>query len=558
MFALAGEDIALFLGRLWSGDGQVGGARPHAPCYATSSAGLARDVQRLLLQLGIVARREQKRFGDRGDGRVGWVVRILGTEALERFAALLGPHLVGRESQLLELRRHLAATPRDRSRHDTVPCEIAPWVDRERRAQGLTWGELEARSGVCLQHFTGSAWKRVRGFQRSTIVRVARALGSAALADVAASDVFWDTIQSMAPAGEAEVFDLTIEHDHNFVADGLCVHNSHSAAYALIAYQCAWLKAHHPAEFLAATMTSEMSDSSRIQTLIEEARRQKLALLPVDVNRSRWKFSIDDGAIRIGLGAVRNVGQGAVEAMIAARDAGAGFRDLFDLASRVPAGAFNRRTLESLCAAGACDAFGAERGQLFAGAALALEAAATLHRDQHAGQSSLFGDETPGGALAVHAPPRPGTPPWTARERSAREKETLGFYLSEHPLEPLRDEIARIATHTLAQAPERATARKFASWASWARSSRSRRVRARRMGAVVLEDLTGRLECTVFPEAYEAAGALLVSDAIVIASGRVEVREDRGTKLLLAEVRPFEGARETSARCCTSNSGRTS
>src|SRR5262249_23325535 len=154
------------------------------------------------------------------------------------------------------------------------------------------------------------------------------------------------------------------------------------------------LKGNYPAEFMAATMTSEMSDSARILTLVEECRRLGIALLPPDVNRSELRFSIEDGKIRIGLGAVRNVGQGVIDKIVEA-PAGGGFAPLFDVADRVAANAMNRRVLESLIAAGACDALGA-RERLFAGAALALEHAGAQQRERESGQSSLFGDENTG------------------------------------------------------------------------------------------------------------------------------------------------------------------
>src|SRR5262245_13491298 len=165
----------------------------------------------------------------------------------------------------------------------------------------------------------------------------------------------WDRVVSIEPRGIQDTYDLTVEGDHNFVANGLIVHNSHSAAYALLAYQSAWLKANHPAEFMAATLTSELSDSARIVTLIDEVRRLGIALLPPDVNRSEWRFTIEDRAIRFGLGAVRNVGQAVVEGLVAARESGGAFTDLYDLAGRLDARGMNRRVLESLIAARPCD-----------------------------------------------------------------------------------------------------------------------------------------------------------------------------------------------------------
>ncbi len=333
---------------------------------------------------------------------------------------------------------------------------------------------------------------------------------------------------------------------------------SHSAAYALIAYQCAWLKAHHPAELMAATLTSEMSDSSRIVTLIAECRHMGIEVLPPDVNRSQWRFSLEDGSIRMGLGAVRNVGQAAVEGLVAARERAAGqdaeaapggpFRDLFDLAQRVDIRTLNRRVLESLVAAGACDGLGAERGRMFAGAGRALDQAAALHRDRERGQSSLFGDE--GRSVGVvAAPDLPAAPAWSSRERSAREKEVLGLYLSEHPLEPLRAELGRLATHAvgdLLQLPHGSEVR-VGGLIGEVRTINTRA--GKLMAAVTIEDLTGRIEGTMFPDLYESSRGWLVADEIVVVSGRIETRDDRGAKLLLTEVRRLDEARAAWAPC---------
>jgi DNA polymerase-3 subunit alpha len=342
-------------------------------------------------------------------------------------------------------------------------------------------------------------------------------------------------VKNGVPTNKAEKIFQTME---KFAGYGF--NKSHSAAYALLAYQCAWLKAHHPVEFMAATLTSEMSDSARIVTLIEECRRLGIEILPPDVARSEWKFTIEDGRIRFGLGAVRNVGAGAVEALIAARASGEAFTDLFDLARRLDGRAVNRRALESLVAAGACDALGAERGALYAGVGLALDHAAALQRDRLSGQASLFGGES--GTVAVAAPPLPAADPWGGRERSAREKEVLGFYFSEHPLEARREALARVASHTVADALalEDGAEVRLAGILMEVRAITTRA--GKRMAALLLEDLTGRIECTVFPETYEALRELLVADEVVVVSGRIEIRDDRGLKLLLSEAKRFEEA----------------
>ena len=210
---------------------------------------------------------------------------------------------------------------------------------------------------------------------------------------------------------------------------------------------------------------------------------------------------------------MRNVGQGAVEGLLAARegaaatgDAAAGpgrpFRDLFDLARRADSRTLNRRVLESLVAAGACDALGDERGRMFAGAGRVLEQAAALHRDRARGQSSLFGDEGQDDVLMT-APELPPAPAWSSRERSAREKEVLGFYFSEHPLEPLRGELERLATHAVSDLAQQAhgTEVRIGGVLGELRGINTRS--GKLMAAAMLEDLTGRIECTLFPDLYE-------------------------------------------------------
>jgi len=318
---------------------------------------------------------------------------------------------------------------------------------------------------------------------------------------------------------------------------------NHSAAYALVAYRCAYLKAHFPAEFMAATLTSELSDSTRIATLIEACRRMGLTILPPDVNESEWKFTIEDGAIRFGMGAVRNVGQSAVDAVVAARGTGR-FRDLFDLARRLDGRAMNRRVLESLVAAGACDALGGERGQLHAAAGRALEQAALLQRERESGQSLLFGDghASDHGAVAVAAPSLPWAEPWTPRDRTMREKEALGFFLSDHPLVAIREELARVATHDLAAITGLGDGAEVRVAALVGEIKPLMTKQGRRMAIVTLEDLSGRIEATIFPDVYDASHSSLVVDEIVVVAGRVESRDDRGLKLLASEVTPWEKA----------------
>ena len=536
VFELAEDDLALFLGRMWTGDGFIATGSFFVPFYATSSASLASDVQHLLLRLGIASRIHEKAFAYRGTLRPGYTVHVMGDGGVARFEELIVPHIVSRAAQVDLLRVHLRTVPDGMTSKDTVPCEVAEWIRADLEPWSSRRRAILVEAGVQL---SPAALARKRGFRRRTLWRLGQMAGSRRLLELAASDVYWDRVVSIEYRGEQDVYDLEVEGDHNFVAEGLIVHNSHSAAYALVAYQCAWLKANHPAEFMAATMSSEMGDSSRLLTLVEECRRMGLGLLPPDVNRSAWKFTIEDGQIRIGLGAVRNVGQGAVEAILAARAAHGPFATLFDLAANVAPGVLNKRVVESLVAAGAADALGA-RERLYAGAGFALEHASAQHRERESGQASLFGDAD--ASPVATAPPLPDAEAWTNRERGAREKEMLGFYFSEHPLEHLRDEIERVATHGIARALELGDGAEVRVVALVGEVKQLTTRAGKLMGIVTLEDLTGRVECTVFPDAYEQARETLKADAVVIAAGRVEVRDDRGVKLLLNEIKPWEAA----------------
>ena len=224
---------------------------------------------------------------------------------------------------------------------------------------------------------------------------------------------------------------------------------SHSVAYSVLSYQTAWLKAHYPAEFMAALLSSEIGNTDKVVQYINEARELDLEILPPDVNESGFKFTVvGDRRIRFGLGAVRNVGEGAIDSIIAGRAEGP-YATIAELVERIDLRLCNKRVLESLVAAGACDSLGGHRKQLIEALEPALAEAQLLQADRDAGQESLFGDAlggtAPRGPLVL-----PDVPPWTEAERLAREKEVLGFFISGHPLGRYRDEVELFGTRTTA------------------------------------------------------------------------------------------------------------
>lgn len=321
---------------------------------------------------------------------------------------------------------------------------------------------------------------------------------------------------------------------------GYGFNKSHSAAYALISYATAYLKAHYPVEFMAASLTSEMDSTDRIVTLVEECRRMAIEVLPPDVNTSRADFTIEEGKIRFALGAVKNVGQGAIGELLAAREADGPFTSLHDLCQRVDLGKMNRRVLESLVGAGACEALGVSRAQLMAGVNAAFSVGQRAQRERVLGQSSLFG-----GAAAAEIEPAllPEVEPWDAKTRLAREKEFLGFYLSDHPLRSLRDEIAVLATTDARGIQDLADGADVRLVGMVNALKRTMDRKGKAMAFATIEDFSGQAEAIIFSDACEAAGADLAVESVVMIMGRVSTRENEGAKLVAASVMSFERAR---------------
>src|SRR5579883_782303 len=227
---------------------------------------------------------------------------------------------------------------------------------------------------------------------------------------------------------------------------GYGFNKSHSAAYAYLAYVTAYLKAHYPVDFLAALLTSETGNTAKVVKYITECRDMGIQILPPDVNASEWSFTPDgEKAIRFGLGAVKNVGQGAVEAIARARAEGGPFRSLDEFCERVDVGAVNRRMIESLIKAGAMDSLEGTRSQKMAIVDRAMESGQRAWRDRESGQVGLFGEAL--GHEEKHAAPLPNVPDWSDKEKLAGEKEMLGFWVTGHPLDRYAEKITDLATH---------------------------------------------------------------------------------------------------------------
>jgi DNA polymerase-3 subunit alpha len=316
---------------------------------------------------------------------------------------------------------------------------------------------------------------------------------------------------------------------------------SHSVAYSVVAYHTAYLKAHHPAEFMAALLSSQIGKTEEVIKYIAEAREMGLEVLPPDVNESGWRFTVvGDGRIRFGLGAIRNVGKGAIDSLLGARAEGP-FSSLHDLCARVDLRLCNARVFEALVASGACDGLGGHRAQLLAGLDHAIQEASLQQEEAARGQVSLFGDllgDAPaaaggGVAAAPGAPALPNTPPWSESERLQREKELLGFYISGHPLEPFRTEGELFATHQVAQ---------LGSWTADPVAiavvvTAIKRQVSKRSGAefarLTVEDFSGSSEVLVFPEAWGVVSDAVRPDIPLLLKGGYSRRDQGGENVTL-------------------------
>jgi DNA polymerase-3 subunit alpha len=304
---------------------------------------------------------------------------------------------------------------------------------------------------------------------------------------------------------------------------------SHSVAYSILSYQTAWLKAHYPAEFMAALLSSEIGNTDKVVQYINEARELDLEVLPPDVNESGFKFTVvGKRRIRFGLGAVRNVGWGAIESIIAARS-DAPFTALADFVQRIDLRLCNKRVLESLVAAGACDSLGGHRRQLIEALESALGEAQLLQQEREAGQASLFGEPQPdaGAAERRDSAALPDIPAWTEAERLAKEKEVLGFFISGHPLQRFKDEVELFGTRTTATlgawSEHQASIGAVVTGVKRQISKKTGKEYAR----LVLEDFHGTAEAIVFPDAWAKLNQTIVADAALLLTGGYSDR-DRG------------------------------
>lgn len=424
VFELCDANIALLIARLWEGDGGFS-MTGHAD-YDTASSRLAMEVQHLLLRLGIVARlyRCLRTYRDRKIDH--YVVTVTGEEPLQRFWRHVGRRFLDPEKR--KRSKTLSARRSGRMSRDVIPVEVRRIIRRERDKIGLSWVTIGHATGLSIREIQTRGGAKV-GFRRSVIGRLAKYLGSRELAHLANSDIYWDRIVEIEAVGRRETYDLQVEGNHNFLANNLVVHNSHSASFALLAYDSAWLKCHEPAAFTAALLNSQPMGFYAPAQLVRDARAHGVEVRSVDVCVSAWDCTLermegDRPALRLGLRMIRALSRSGADRLTEARRRGS-FADVQDLAARA---ALDRADLEALAAAGAFASLSGNRHLAFwevAGTERPLPLEAALIEAPHA---------------APHEPaPLLRSP--TEGECVVADYASIGLTLGRHPLALLRDSL---------------------------------------------------------------------------------------------------------------------
>jgi DNA polymerase-3 subunit alpha len=333
----------------------------------------------------------------------------------------------------------------------------------------------------------------------------------------------------------AHIFDLM----EKFAGYGF--NKSHSAAYALIAYQTAYLKAHYPLEYMAALLNSFLSNSDSLVKLLNECREKGLKILPPDVNLSYWEFTVVGKTIRFGLGAVKNVGSAAVDSIVEARLDGGDFASLYEFCERVDLQRVNRRVVESLIKCGAFDSLHPVRSQAIASLEDSMEMAQTIQKDRLSGQISMFG--TFAGQQRGSEPPLPNIPEWNHPQKLAIEKESLGFYFSGHPLDSYEKEIKSFAIVDTVSLAEKAEGIQVMLCGLNADLKEITTKKGDRMAFLTLEDRQGTVEVVIFADIYKDSLHLLEMDEPLLIVGTLQ-QEEKGAKVIAQRILTLLEAKE--------------
>jgi DNA polymerase III subunit alpha len=395
--------------------------------------------------------------------------------------------------------------------------------------------------GICIyQEQYMEIAKHIAGFSPAEADDLRKAIGKKIHALMASlkSKFLEGCAASGTAAGVAQQLwaDMEQAQDYSF-------NKSHAACYALISYRTAWLRANHPRAYMAALISSVMNTKDKVPFYVAACDELEIEVLPPDVNESQVDFAVVEGKIRFGLNAVKNVGEATCRAIVAAREEGGPFASIWDFTERVDPSVANKRSLESLVSCGGLDSTGASRKGMLHVLEDALSYGQKLQQDRLLGQASIFdlGDE-PASSSRHHATIPDGE--FEKSELLRLEKESLGLYVSEHPLSAIRDQLRRRTDCTLAELERRREGETVLAGGMVAGVRTTMTKKGEPMAFVQLEDVTGSVEVVVFNSTYAAARDLLVEDAVLTIKGRVDHKQQGETKLVALEVTAFEATPE--------------
>ena len=355
-------------------------------------------------------------------------------------------------------------------------------------------------------------------------------------------------IVSRKSLGTQCVFDIGLEHDHNFLLDNGCIasncfNKSHSVAYGYVTYQTAYLKANYPVEYMAALLSSISSDQDKVQRYIANCRNMGISVVQPDVNSSGEDFTPRDKQILFGLAAIKNLGAGPIAAIIQGRQEGA-FTSLADLCSRLDSRSLNKKALEALIQTGALDLLEPNRRQLMNDLDITIEWASRRAREQASGQGNIFdffGDSNNTKTFDT-APTTARVQDYSSQEKLSLEKELLGFYISDHPLNGVSRSARLMAPISLCDIPESSETKTVTAIAIILEIKEVVTKKGDRMAILQLEDLTGSTEAVVFPKTFDKVKHLLEKDKRLMVWGKID-RRDEQTQLIIDDMQSIESVR---------------
>lgn len=584
VFSLSKSQLQLFLGTLWSTDGSFDTAIGHTD-YTSTSELLIIQIQHLLLRLGIVALFNVKRIKYQGKPHVSYRAQITGREDMLKFCELIQPYLSSSKWQQAQV-CYLAIKDKlsNQSKH-SIPPEVIKIIANAKKASGMTWAQIDQAVGATSNKMSsGLNFHKTptRSLARHRIRNFSTAFHHPELMTIADSEIFWDEIIAIEYVGEEEVFDLTIAETHNLLANDFIAHNcmgkkkademqkqreafiegatkngikarvaeqlfeqmvlfaeycfnkSHSTAYAYVTYQTAFLKANYPVEYMASLLTANSDDQDKVKKYIANCQALGITVEGPNINCSEVNFTPSNDKILFGLSAVKNVGQGAIENILAARKEG-GFTSLEDLCDRINLHTVNSRALEALIECGALDKINPNRKQLIAHLALVVSWA---QKSKETSQQPTLFDL---GSVRSPAPKAPQVEDFTPKEKLQFEKELLGFYVSDHPLKYAEKVAKQLGTDfiNLSQLNEQRAKKGVSAIVMLTEVKQVITKKGEPMAILQIEDLTGKAEAVVFPRTYDAVKSSLVTDNPVIVRGKVDRREEQ-TQLIVEEAELIE------------------